>query len=92
MKSKYSNKEIEFNERRMALEKADEKILSQITEIGKLLKKPSLAYRMASDEKKHDLVKSLMENFSWNGDSPMPVWKKEFEIVANRPKNSIGSP
>ena len=52
----------------------------------------SLAYRMASDEKKRELVKSLVENFYWNGEKLMPGWKNEFKIVANRPRVSIGSP
>ena len=85
-RSKNTNKEIELNERKTALDKADDKIVHQIVEIGKLLQKPSRVYRVSKDDKKVSLIKSLVENFSWEGEKLVVNWKKEFEIIKNRPQ------
>lgn len=90
-KQKLVSKELEQSERRIALEKADSKTIDQIAEIGKLLKKPSLAYRMASEEKKVLLVKSLVENFTWSGEKVIPVWKNQYKVIAERPRVEFGS-
>ena len=66
------------------MEKADSKAIDQIVEIGKLLKKPSLVYRMASEEKKVHLVKSLVENFSWRDGKLTTCWKNQYKIIAER--------
>ena len=91
MKQKLVNKELEFSERRLSLEKADAKTIDQIAEIGKLLKKPSLVYRMASDEKKVLLVKSLVENFSWSEEKLITNWLKQYKVIAERPQMQGGS-
>ena len=53
--------------------------MDHTAQIGKLLKKPSLAYGMASEEKKRKLVKSLMENLSWRTENDTKtiavIWK-----------------
>ena len=72
----------------MALDKADGEIVSQVIEIGKLLKKPSLAYRMGSEEKKSSLIKSLVENFTWQDGKLTTRWKNQYKLVAERTKNT----
>ncbi len=91
MRSKLVNRELELQERKVALETADRKTVDDITEIGKLLKRPSLAYRMASEEKKRFLVKSLVENFSWNEKKLTTNWQKQYKVVAERPRVEFGS-
>jgi len=99
VKTKLTNKELELRERQAALMNADNKIIDQIAEIGKLLKRPSMVYRIASDEKKVLLVKSLVENFSWQEGELQIRWKNQYKIVAERNKNTtengdafVGSP
>lgn len=96
LKAKLLNKQQALTERRKALSSADQQICSQIEKIGKLLKRPAIAYRNASDEKKREIVKSLVENFSWENQNDhktlVIIWKKEFEIVSTRPKSSSGGP
>lgn len=55
-----------------------------------LLKKPTLTYRMASEDKELEFIKSLVENFSWNEGKLIIHWKKEFDLVSKRPKGSFG--
>lgn len=94
LKTKLLNKQQGLAERRTALSKAVEQICSQIEKIGKLLKRPVIAYRNASEEKKRELVKSLVANFSWatknDHKTLVIIWKNEFQIVANRTQNSTG--
>jgi len=52
---------------------------------------PSLAYKTASDDNRRRLVKSLVENFTWNDNKLMPDWKKECLPIQNRDKNLDGS-
>lgn len=103
MKAKLANKRAQLNEQKTAFDKVDEDIIKKIAEIGKLLKKPSLSYRNASNENKRRLVRSLVENFGWKqtGETKSLTinWKKEFEIIADRNKNTtdygdalVGSP
>ncbi len=87
-KSKNTNREIEFNERKNALINADEQTVNSIAEIGKLLERPSLPYRLGSDEKKVSLIKSLVENFSWEGDQLTVQWKNQYKVIAERNKNT----
>jgi len=61
MRSKFVVKEIELTEKQAALSRAGDENLTQIEEIGKLLKKPTLAYRLASEEKKRILVDGSAE-------------------------------
>lgn len=91
MKSKYLNKRQELEERREALTKADEDVCNQIAEIGKLLKKPLNAYFLAQDDGKRGLVKSLVENVTVVNENPIVHWRKEFEVIQNRPKPAVGS-
>lgn len=86
MKSKYLNKRQELDERKTAMAKADEDICNHISELGKLLKKPINAYFLADDDGKRALVKSLVENITLVNENPSIHWKKEFEIIQNRPK------
>jgi site-specific DNA recombinase len=96
LKAKLLNRQQALAERRTALNKADEQICSQMEKIGKLLKRPVIIYQNASDEKKREIVKSLVENFSWGNQNDRKtlaiIWKKEFEIVSKRPKSSSGGP
>ena len=86
--AKLTNKELELRERQTALMNADNKIIDQIADIGKLLKKPSQAYRIGSDEKKVALVKSLVENFSWQSGELKIGWKNQYKVMAERNKNT----
>lgn len=91
MKNSLINKKVEFQERRQALDKAEDEIMNQIAEIGKLLKKPSLAYQKSvSEEGKRNLMKSLVANFSLNGKKLIVNWKKPFDLVAERNQFPFG--
>lgn len=90
-KNELVNKEINLNEQKTILHNASSKTIDQIAEIGKLLKKPSLVYRMASEAKKVSLVKELVENFSWEGEKIIVNWKKQYKVVAERPQIELGS-
>jgi|GEM_PF-6593736 len=71
--------------------RTDGETVSHIIEIGKLLRKPSLAYRMASEEKKVSLVKSLVENFIWQDGKLTTGWKNQYKLIAERTKNTTES-
>ncbi|MDP3993434.1 MAG: recombinase family protein [bacterium] len=92
MKTGFVNRRAEIQHRRRALDKADEDTLEKIAEIGKLLKQPYLAYVQASDENKRRLVKSMLENTQWDQENLQIHWKKQFKLVAERNKSSVGSP
>ena len=46
------------------------------------------ACRLASDEKKVSLIKSLVENFSWEDDLLTIQWKNQYKVIADRTKNT----
>ena len=92
MKSKLLNRQQSLTERRGALSKADEQICNQITQIGKLLKEPVKSYQIDNPEKKRELVKSMLANFSWEQNKLILNWKSEFQLVKNRYKDSSGGP
>ena len=87
-----TNQELRLKEKGAALDGADDKIFDQITEIGKLLRSPYLAYKNASDENKRRLVRSMVENFSWEQRNLTTTWKKPFDLVAKRMKTTNCGP
>ena len=86
MREKLLNRQLELQERRSAIERADSQKFIQIEQLGKLLKSPSLAYEMADPIKKRRLVLSMVENLELTENGLVFHWKKTFEIIANRPK------
>ena len=54
--------------------------------------RPINAYQLADWENKRRLVKSMLENFFWNGNNLLINRKKEFELVKNRHDDSSGGP
>lgn len=67
-----------------------EQASKKLENIGKLLKDPEIAYKRADIVNRHRLVKSMVANLSINQKLLTVNWKKEFQIVANRPKSNIG--
>ncbi len=57
-----------------------------------MLKNPINLYNLAKPEQKRNFMKSMVENFYWNGSSLDLVWKKPFNLVAERPIFHNGSP
>lgn len=81
-----------LKEKRSALDEADTKIFGYLEELGKLLKNPILLYKMMDFEQKRRFLKSMVENFCWNGSNLTLVWKKPFDLVAERPISTDCSP
>lgn len=81
-----------LKEKEMALDEADAKSLSYFEELGKLLKNPILLYKMMDFEQRRNFLKSMVENFSWNEGKLYLVWKKPFDLVAERPISADCSP
>ena len=84
-KSEYINGIAELKERRSALDDADGKIFNYLEELGKLLKSPINIYNLAKPEQKRNFMKSMVENFFWDGSNLTLAWKKPFDLVAERP-------
>ena len=59
--------------------------------LGKLLKSPTLLYKMMDFEQKRRFLKSMVENFVWNEGNLDMVWKKPFDLVAERSISNDGS-
>ena len=91
-KGEYLNRIAELKEKRIALDTADTKIFNYYEEIGKLLKSPLNIYNLAKPEQKRKFMKSMVENFIWDGSKLYLVWKKPFNLVAERPIFHNGSP
>lgn len=91
MKSGLVDYRAELQDRRRAIDKTDEDTLEKIAKIGKLLKEPYLAYIKASELNRRLLVRSMVENIQWDSENLQIHWKKEFQLVADRNKNSFGS-
>lgn len=68
--------------------KVDDKTFQQLEKLGKLLKNPYLAYKLASPEKRRQLVSSLLENFLLTPEKLLATWKIPFDTVANRAKST----
>ena len=73
-----------LKEKRSALDDADTKIFGYLEELGKLLKNPILLYKMMDFEQKRRFLKSMVENFIWKEGNLDMVWKKPFDLVAER--------
>ncbi len=81
-----------YREKRAALAKTDDKIFEYIEELGKLLKNPLLLYRSMNFEQRRSFIKSMVENFFWDGNNLSAVWKKPFNLIAERPVSDECSP
>ncbi|OGN26026.1 MAG: hypothetical protein A2925_04840 [Candidatus Yanofskybacteria bacterium RIFCSPLOWO2_01_FULL_44_22] len=84
-KSEYLNGIAELKEKRTALDSADGKIFNYLEELGKLLKSPLNIYNLGNPEQKRKFMKSMVENFIWNGSNLDLVWEKPFNLIAERP-------
>ena len=62
----------------------------KLENIGKLLKDPEIAYKKADPVNRRRLLLSMVANLSINQKLLTVIWKKEFQIVANRQKSIIG--
>ncbi len=62
----------------------------KLDEIGKLLISPEIAYKKADPVNRRRLIISMVANLSLNKKTLLVNWKKEFQVVANRPKVFIG--
>lgn len=91
-KNSYLNSLATYQERRTALAGTDDKILGYIEELGKLLKSPILLYKSMNPDQKRNFIKSMVENFSWDGSNIGLVWKKPFNLIAERPILDDGDP
>ncbi len=80
-----------LKERRVALDDADGNIFNYFEEIGKLLKTPINLYNLGTPDQKRKFMKSMVENFIWDGSNLALVWKKPFNLVAERPIFHNGS-
>ncbi len=90
-KGEYLNRIAELKEKRTALDSADSKIFDYYEEVGKLLKSPLNIYNLAKPEQKRNFMKSMVENFIWDGSNLYLVWKKPFNLIAERPIFHNGS-
>jgi site-specific DNA recombinase len=91
-KNEYMNTLATLRERFTALDKTDGKIFDYLEELGKLLKDPVITYKKLGPEQKRAFIKSMVENFFWDGKNLSLVWKKPFNLVAERPLPKNGSP
>ena len=67
-------------------------IINQVEEFLELLNKAYLSYKLGQPEEKRHLVKITTSNFGVEQKSVSIKLKKEFEIVAERPRFPVGSP
>jgi DNA invertase Pin-like site-specific DNA recombinase len=67
-------------------------IINQVEEFLELLNKAYLSYKLGEPEEKRYLVKITTSNFEIKEKSVVIKLKKEFQIIANRPRFPIGSP
>lgn len=67
-------------------------IINQVEEFLELLNKAYLSYKLGESEEKQQLVKITTSNFEVRQKSVSIKLKKPFEIIAERPACSIGSP
>ncbi len=84
------NRQIQVKEIVANKDKIIEITLKKIEEIGKLLKDPEIAYKKADTVNRRRLLLSMVANLSINQKLLTVNWKKEFQVVANRPKSIIG--
>ncbi len=66
--------------------------IKQVEEFLELLNKAYLSYKLGQPEEKRHLVKISTSNFAVEGKSVSIKLKKEFELVAERPRFPVGSP
>lgn len=67
-------------------------IINQVEEFLELLNKAYLSYKLGQPEEKRHLVKITTSNFDAERKSVSIKLKKEFQMVAERPKFPVGSP
>lgn len=90
-KNEYLNTIASLREQRSALEKADGNIFNYLEELGKLLKNPIQLYQSMNFEQKRNFLKSMVENFTWDGRNLSLAWKKPFDLISERPIPDDGS-
>ena len=84
------NKQIELREVRNSLEKVDDKALDEMSKIGKLLRNPVNAYKIADPINKRRLIVSMVANLELVERKLAITWKKPFDLIAKRPFPSNG--
>ena len=67
------------------MELAYHKPVEYSIKLRKLLKSPLNIYNLGNPEQKRKFMKSMVENFIWNGSNLDLVWKKPFNLIAERP-------
>lgn len=79
------NKQLELQESRRDIENNSERRLEQVRDIGKLLKRPSIAFQCANTLNRRRLVTAIVENCHLSPNGLVFIWKKPFDIIAKRP-------
>lgn len=85
------NRQIQLKEIIANKDKIKNQTSKKLEDIGKLLKDPEIAYKKADPVNRRRLLLSMVANLSLNQKLLIVTWKKEFQIVANRPKFNIGA-
>lgn len=84
------NRQIQIKEIIANKDQVKNQIDKKLDEIGKLLISPEIAYMQADPVNRRRLIKSMVANLSINQKLLTVNWKKEFQVVANRPRSNIG--
>lgn len=84
------NRQIQLKEIIANKDQIKQQASKKLEDIGKLLKDPEIAYKKADPVNRRRLLLSMVANLSLNQKLLIVIWKKEFQIVANRPKLIFG--
>jgi hypothetical protein len=84
------NKRLQLKESEQSILDSDDKVVLEMEEIGKLIKSPVSAYKLADAVNKRRLVISMVENLTLDGKKLVVAWKKPFDIIAKRLNPSNG--
>lgn len=78
------NKQLELQETKRDIEQGELKRVEQLETLGKLLKSPSIAFRMANTINRRRLVTAMVENCHLTQKGLVFIWKKPFDVIAKR--------
>lgn len=82
----------EIREQLQRITAKPDEIINQVEEFLELLNKAYLSYKIGEPEEKRHLVKITTSNFEVRQKFVLIKLKKEFQIVAERPRFPVGSP
>lgn len=82
----------EINEKLQRIATNSNEIINQVEEFLELLNKAYLSYKIGEPEEKRHLVKITTSNFMVKQKLVFIKLKKEFQIIADRPRFPVGSP